>query len=129
MFQNILIIDDSETSRMIIKKCLIISGMEKSMFYEAEDGIKALTFLGNQTVDLVVTDLNMPRMDGLTLIKKLKMSPRFQDLPVVVISSLGSDQLEKDLMALQVLGVIKKPLTPMKMQSVFSTKELNDDSF
>lgn len=119
MFNNILIIDDSETSRMIIKKCLTMTGHEGSAFFEAEDGIKALSVLSEQAVDLVVTDLNMPRMDGITLVRKIRKSDKFSNLPVIVISSLGNDVLEKELGTLGVKGIIRKPLTPNKIQDIF----------
>lgn len=119
MFANILIIDDSETSRMIIKKCLMMTGHEGSDFSEAEDGIKALTILSEKKIDLIVTDLNMPRMDGITLVRKLRKSDKMINLPVIVISSLGNDILEKELNSLGVKGIIRKPLTPNKIQEIF----------
>lgn len=119
MFSNILIVDDSETSRMIIKKCLMMTGHEGAHFSEAEDGIMALTILSENTIDLVVTDLNMPRMDGVTLVKKLRKSEKMASLPVLVISSLGNDVLEAELVSLGVKGIIRKPLTPNKISEIF----------
>lgn len=115
MNRTILIVDDSETSRMIIRKCLSMTGDEDSTFLEAEDGIRALSILGSVGVDLLVTDLNMPRMDGITLLRKLRQGDRTRHLPVVVISSMGNDHLDQELHSLGVVSIIRKPLTPAKV--------------
>lgn len=116
MNRTILIVDDSETSRMIIRKCLTMTGDEHSTFLEAEDGIRALSALADTSVDLVVTDLNMPRMDGITLLRKLRKGERTRRMPVVVISSMGNDHLDQELKELAVTAIIRKPLTPVKVR-------------
>ena len=123
MKRTILIVDDSETSRMIIKKCFTMTGDEDSTFLEAEDGIRALSTLAALQVDLVVTDLNMPRMDGLTLLKKLRSGAQTRKLPVLVISSMGNDHLDKELKALDVTAIIRKPLTPSKIRNAVASRE------
>ena len=116
MHRTILIVDDSETSRMIIRRCFMMTGDEESTFLEAEDGIHALSTLAETSVDLIVTDLNMPRMDGVTLVRKLRKGERTKTVPVVVISSMGSDHLVQELRDLDVTAVIRKPLTPAKVR-------------
>ena len=71
-YENILIVDDSSTSRMIIKRCLEISGYNESTFLYAENGLEALSIIDNTKIDLILTDLNMPKMDGDNFIKKIK---------------------------------------------------------
>lgn len=119
MNRTILIVDDSETSRMIIRKCFTMTGDEDSTFLEAEDGIAALSALAGVSVDLIVTDLNMPRMDGVTLLRKLRKGEKTKDLPVVVISSMGNDHLDQELHSLRVTAIIRKPLTPAKVRDAF----------
>ena len=119
MNRTILIVDDSETSRMIIKKCFTMTGDEDSTFLEAGDGIQALARLSNILVDLVVTDLNMPRMDGVTLLRKLRKGERTKALPVMVISSMGNDHLDQELRDLNVTAIIRKPLTPFKVRQAY----------
>ena len=119
MNRTILIVDDSETSRMIIKKCFTMTGDEDSTFLEAGDGIQALATLSNILVDLVVTDLNMPRMDGVTLLRKLRKGERTKALPVMVISSMGNDHLDQELRDLNVTAIIRKPLTPFKVRQAY----------
>lgn len=118
MDQTILIVDDSETSRMIIRKCFSMTGFEEATFLDADDGIRALSILADASVDLVVTDLNMPRMDGVTLVRKLRNGERTRNLPVVVISSMGNDHLEAELHGLGVVAILRKPLTPAKIRNL-----------
>ena len=70
--QKILIVDDSSTSRMIVRRCYEIAGLRKSKFFEVEDALKAISFLNETAVDLILTDLKMPKMDGSIFIKKRK---------------------------------------------------------
>ena len=118
-YKSILIVDDSATSRMIIKRCFEIAGFYESSFHEVEDGIKAVGFLENNSVDLILSDLNMPRMDGKTFIKKLRKKKNMQDIPVVVISSMGNDVREEELLSDGVKAIIEKPLTPEKVVEAF----------
>ncbi|MBN2509161.1 MAG: response regulator [Spirochaetales bacterium] len=112
---SILIVDDSETSRMIIKRCFMIAGYGESDFYEAEDGLKALSFLSRQTVDLIVSDLKMPKMDGSTFIKKIRLNEKTANIPVVIISSIGNEAMEENLKEYNVRAIVKKPVSPAKI--------------
>ena len=116
--KEILIVDDSATSRMIIKRCFQIAGFQESSFNEVEDGLKAMAFLDENTVDLIVTDLKMPKMDGNTFIKKIKIHPKTKNIPIIVISSMGNDVIEEELTKLGVKAVIKKPVSPAKLMEV-----------
>lgn len=112
---KILIVDDSATSRMIIKRCLELAGYRECSYFEAEDGLKALSLLGGQPVDLIVTDIKMPKMDGVTFIRKVKINDSIGDTPIIVISSLGNEALEDQLQEAGVKAVIKKPISPAKI--------------
>lgn len=115
-YKNILIVDDSSTSRMIIQRCLDIAGFTEVHFHFAENGLDALSILQtNSRIDLIMTDLNMPKMDGENFIKKLKQGASNQALPILVITSLGDAILEEELKKLGVLGIIKKPVSPEKI--------------
>lgn len=113
--EKIMIVDDSATSRMIIKRCFQMAGYQDSTYIEAEDGLKAMSNLNRTEVDLVVTDLNMPKMDGTTFIKKLRLMEKTQNLPVLVISSMGNERLETELANKGVMGILRKPMTPEKV--------------
>jgi len=75
MVKSVIIADDSATARMIIKRCLEVAGVVEGKFYEASDGVEALKLAKENEVDLMVTDLNMPNMDGWALLKKDKSKP------------------------------------------------------
>lgn len=117
-FQHILIVDDSATSRMIIKRCFQMAGFQDSEYSEAEDGLKAMSVLQKESIDLIVTDLNMPKMDGNTFIKKLQVIDKTKNLPVMVISSMGNEKMDTELKGEGVLGIIKKPISPEKVIEV-----------
>jgi two-component system, chemotaxis family, chemotaxis protein CheY len=114
-YKKILIVDDSTTSRMIIKRCFQFAGYQETEYFEAQDALQAIAFLQNDEVDLVVTDLQMPKMDGNTFIKKLRLNEKTNKLPVVVISSIGNDHIEKELIDIGVQAVIRKPVSPAKI--------------
>jgi two-component system, chemotaxis family, chemotaxis protein CheY len=112
-FDSILIVDDSSTSRMIIRKCFNIAGFSESLFLYAENGIEALSILNENTVDLIVTDINMPKMDGENFVKKLKADKMI--IPVIVITGVGSLVLEEELRKAGIYGIIRKPVSPAKI--------------
>ncbi|RKX84601.1 MAG: response regulator [Spirochaetes bacterium] len=114
-YKRILITDDSATSRMIIKRCIEMAGFFDIEYIEAEDGLQALTKLDTEKVDLIITDLKMPKMDGKTFIRKLKSSDDKKDIPIVVVSSLDNAILEERLKREGVMAVIGKPLSPAKV--------------
>ena len=64
------------------------------------------------------TDLKMHKMDGSTLIQKLRTRPEIKDTPIVVISSMGSDVVEKDLLAIGAQAIVRKPISPQKVSAM-----------
>jgi two-component system chemotaxis response regulator CheY len=97
---------------MFIKRCLIIIGFGDAEIVEAEHGKAALVAAKAAKTDLLLTDLNMPVMDGETLLKWVKSSPKLMDLPVVIITSAGNPAKEQELLKLGALRVINKPVAP-----------------
>ncbi len=122
-YRKILIVDDSATSRMIIKRCFEIAGFVNSQYFEVEDGLKAVSFLRDNTVDLILSDLKMPKMDGNTLIRKLKLREPTRDIPVVVITSMGNDVSEVQLRKAGVKAIVRKPISPEKVVNALGGKE------
>lgn len=120
MVKRILIVDDSVTARMMIRRCLEFVGFSEADFFEAGNGREALKLLRAEPVDIVLTDINMPEMDGMMLVRRLKSSPRLHDIPVIVISSVATDEEEADLLSRGVSAVIRKPLSPMVIKEAFA---------
>ncbi|HAS81513.1 MAG TPA: response regulator [Verrucomicrobia bacterium] len=121
MARKILIVDDSATARMFVQRCLEISRfMDGAEFIEAGDGNEAMLCLQEHSgeIQMVFTDLVMPNMDGEALARRIMASPRFNQIPVVVISSAGNPAKEQYLLNIGVRAVIKKPVSPAKLASV-----------
>jgi len=117
---RIIIADDSETARMFIKRCLEIIGLRDAQFLEAANGRDALQLAKGQLAkgepaDLLVSDLNMPVMDGVTLLKWVKTSPKLVQLPVLIITSAGNPAKEQELMEQGALAVLNKPVSPANL--------------
>jgi two-component system chemotaxis response regulator CheY len=121
LVKRVVIADDSAAARQIIQRCLEISGLAGATFYEAEDGEAALRLVEAHQIDLITTGLNMPKMDGNTLLKRLKSSARYQELPVLVVSSASNATVERGLMQAGAFAVVDKPITPASMAMALAT--------
>jgi two-component system chemotaxis response regulator CheY len=117
---RIAIVDDSGTARMFVRRCLEIAGFQGAEIIEAENGKDALEKIRSTPVDLLLTDLTMPVMDGTTLLKWIKANPKLCELPVVVISSAGNPAKEIELKSLGAMGVLGKPVSPAKLNKLLS---------
>jgi len=118
--KRIIIADDSATARMFIKRCLEIIGLGEADFIEAADGKAALNAAKEQIPDLLLTDLNMPIMDGETLLKWIKASPKLCEVPVIIITSAGNPAKEEQLLKLGARQVINKPISPPIMMDALA---------
>ncbi|MFW5717577.1 MAG: response regulator [Spirochaetota bacterium] len=114
-YRTVLIVDDSSTSRMITRRCLEMASTDPMTFLEAPDGAEALSVLQNESVDLIITDINMPKMDGMTFVWKVKMNERLEDTPILVLSSMKNERMENVLLGLGVTNFIQKPISPAKV--------------
>ncbi len=86
---KILIVDDSSTMRRIIGNVVQQLGFSKEDFDEAEDGVKAWKLLGESQYDVILTDWNMPNMNGLDLVKKVRSEGSHQKTPIIMITTEG----------------------------------------
>ena len=93
---KILIADDSATARFFCIRCLGAAGCLDAEFIEVEDGSKALEMVREQTFDLLVTDLMMPGIDGIELLRLIKSDETTASLPVIVVSSAGNPAREEN---------------------------------
>jgi len=113
--KKVLTVDDSRTMREMVAFTLKGAGYE---VVEANDGQHALTVLGNDKVDLVIADLNMPIMDGLTLIRKLRATPQYRTTPILMLTTEADDKKKAEGRAAGATGWIVKPFDPSKLISV-----------
>lgn len=113
--RTILITDDSATARMIIQRCLEMIGCADCDYVHAADGFEALTILRSREIALLITDMNMPNLDGKGLLQAVKGSPKLNHIPVFVITSLANPALERELHMIGVDKIIYKPVSPPKL--------------
>ena len=115
MAHNILIVDDSATMRKIIMRSLRQSGIEIGDCKEAGDGVEGIAALESGTFHLILSDVNMPNMNGLDFVKAV--GEKFPDAPpIVMITTEGSEDVVQEAMSRGAKGYIKKPFTPDKIQ-------------
>jgi two-component system chemotaxis response regulator CheY len=125
---KIIIVDDSATARMIVRRCLEIAGLSDAEFIEAENGKEALALLKEHKVDFVISDLNMPVMDGEMLLKWMKASPKLNEIPLVILSSAINAAKDRVLLDMGAFAVMSKPISPAKINESMSKLIPNKES-
>jgi two-component system chemotaxis response regulator CheY len=111
MESHILVVDDSAAIRKILQRVLRQTGMVIGEIYEAGDGQEALELLKTKTVSLVLSDINMPKMDGLQMLAALKNSTAWRHIPVVMITTEGGETKVGEAVKLGAAGYVRKPFT------------------
>jgi two-component system chemotaxis response regulator CheY len=112
MAYNVLIVDDSATMRALVRKVLKISGLEMGECFEGANGREALDILENHWVDLVLSDLHMPEMNGAALVRALRQHQMWQTIPVVLITTEGRQEVLAPFFEQGIQGYIRKPFRP-----------------
>jgi CheY-like chemotaxis protein len=107
--KTILIADDSKTTQMLVRTTL--SRMPGLQFMAAENGRQALEVLDGAAVDLLVTDINMPEMDGIELVREVRRRKNSDELPILIMTAKGEDAARGEGMALGANAYILKPLS------------------
>jgi len=111
-----LIVDDSSVMRKIVERSLRQAGIDLGKVFEAGNGAEALAVLAENQVDLILCDINMPVMDGLEFIKQLPGVTNAKDVPVVMITTEGSESHVVQALSCGARGYIRKPFTPQQVQ-------------
>lgn len=107
-----LIVDDSSVMRKIVERSLRQAGIELSEVMEAGSGIEALAAIQLKKPDLILSDINMPAMNGLEFVRKLQDIPGMKDVPVVMITTEASESHVVEALSYGAKGYIRKPFTP-----------------
>ena len=119
MAHNVLIVDDSPAMRTFVRRVLSLSALETGDVYEAGNGREALEVLGQKQVQLVLTDVNMPVMNGEELVLQLAAENKLSGLKVIVISTDRTPIRMERMMELGAHGYVTKPFTPEALCSEF----------
>ena len=111
-----LIVDDSSVMRKIVERSLRQAGINLTQVFEAGNGAEALALLQVNRVDLILCDVNMPVMDGLEFIKQLPGVANAKGVPVVMITTEGSEHHVVQALSSGAKGYIRKPFTPEQVR-------------
>ncbi|MDX9706692.1 MAG: response regulator [Azospira sp.] len=115
MAKTILCVDDSASIRQMVGFTLKSAGYE---VVEAVDGMDGQDKARSRSIDLVLTDQNMPRMDGLTLIRNLRALPQYKSVPILMLTTESSDAMKQQGRAAGATGWLVKPFDPQKLIEV-----------
>jgi two-component system chemotaxis response regulator CheY len=115
---NLLIVDDSNSMRAVVKKIVGLTGLEVSQILEADNGRKALDILGGNWVDAVILDINMPEMNGLELLKRMSEDAVMKNIPVVMMTTEASEAHMKTAFEMGAKGFIRKPFVPEELRKM-----------
>lgn len=108
---DVLIVDDSAAIRKILQRVLVQAHVPLGRVHEAGDGLEALEKLKEQRVGLILSDINMPNMDGLQLLNAVKADTGLKEIPVIMVTTEGSSNKVMEAVSLGASGYVRKPFT------------------
>jgi len=114
--KTILIVEDSSTTRALLRA--VIDELDDFETVEAATGFEALKMLPQQEYDLIITDINMPDINGLELINFVRGNTRYSHLPIIIVSTERSEEDKKRGMALGATAYVTKPFKSVELQAV-----------
>jgi len=117
MALQILIVDDSPAMRAFIRRVVRLSGIEVDQYFEAANGAEALAQLAVHPVDAVLTDINMPVMNGEEFVRKMREGGPTQSTPVIVISTDATVHRIHTMQTLGTVGYLQKPFGPEQLRN------------
>ncbi len=127
---NILIVDDSPAMRRFVRRVIQISGLGIENYFEAGNGAEALEVTAAQRLDAILTDINMPVMDGEEFVRRLRAGPQ-AGIPVIVVSTDATAHRIHNMLDLGATGYLQKPFGPEQLRNeveraLFSPQEIPD---
>ncbi|MBI5083826.1 MAG: response regulator [Acidobacteria bacterium] len=117
---DVMIVDDSAAIRKILQRVLIQADVPLGKVVEAGDGAEALEKLKNSPVGLILSDINMPNMDGLQLLAALKGQESTRSIPIIMVTTEGSSNKVMEAVALGAAGYVRKPFTAEQIKEKLS---------
>lgn len=113
---DVMVVDDSPAMRRFIRRVIEVSGFSVGRYLEAGNGEEALSQLDQEWVDVVLTDINMPRMDGEQLVAEMRKREHLAAVPVIVISTDATQSRMDRLAQLGAQGYVTKPFAPERLR-------------
>ncbi len=126
---NVLVVDDSAVMRTMVVRTLKMSGIPLASVHEAANGEDGLRLLGEEWIDLLLLDINMPVMNGEEMLQRVRANPETKDIRVIVVSTEGS---ETRLAKLQEMGasIVHKPFAPTTLRNtILSVTGVSDAEY
>lgn len=121
MAYRLLIVDDSPAMRAFVRRVIGLSGFDLAACFEAANGQEALDVLRSEWVDAILTDINMPCMDGEEFLRRLAADEFYRSIPAIVISTDATHHRKDQLLALGARGYITKPFLPEALRAKLET--------
>lgn len=115
---NILVADDSETMRAVVKKTVEMSGVAVGEFHEAANGKEALAILQENWIDVILSDINMPEMGGMELLAAVHKDEDLKRIPLIFITTESSEGRMEEARKLGVAGYVRKPFQPETIKNI-----------
>ena len=113
----VLVVDDSAVTRALIKRTISLSGLPVHEILEAGDGAEAIQVLAARGADVLITDINMPGMNGVELVRAVRADRVLAQIPVLVVSTDGSHARRQVMEGLGVTGYLSKPFRPEDLRA------------
>lgn len=113
---TVLVVDDSPAMRSFVKRVLDLSGFQTGTCYEAGNGQEALELLRREWVDVILTDINMPVMNGFEFVRALSLDDALHSIPVLVVSTDRTEDRVREMIALGAKGCVKRPFQPEELK-------------
>lgn len=113
---DVLIVDDSTAIRKILQRVLGQTDLAIGEVVEAGDGVEALKVLETRNVGLILSDINMPNMDGIQLLTSVRAKPEWHNIPIIMITTEGSQEKVMEAVHLGARGYVRKPFTAEQMK-------------
>jgi two-component system, chemotaxis family, chemotaxis protein CheY len=108
---DVLVVDDYSAIRKILQRILRQTGLGIGNIYGADDGLQALELLKIHKVDVILTDVIMPNMDGMELLAAVKSAPQWRHIPILLVTTEGSESKVSEALRLGASGYVRKPFT------------------
>lgn len=121
MALDILIVDDSAAIRKILLRVLGQTQLVLGNIFEASDGVEALKVLEEHPVGLVLSDINMPNMDGLQMLMSIRNRPEWSTIPIIMITTEGSQAKVLEAVQMGARGYVRKPFTAEQIREKIAT--------
>lgn len=118
MAYTIMVVDDSETIRAVLQRTIGMTKLPVNEVIQAENGKDALKKLENNWVDIVFSDINMPQMNGIELVDAMISHSEYKDIPIVIVSTEGSQTRIEELRRKGIKGYLRKPFTPENIRDI-----------